>query len=39
MPGTHYNGGPDAPERFVEIQDIVDPAKMYALIALDICGS
>jgi hypothetical protein len=29
---------PDAPEKFVEIQDIVDAAKMYALVALEICG-
>jgi hypothetical protein len=29
---------PDAPERFVEIRDIVDAAKMYALIALEICA-
>jgi hypothetical protein len=24
-------------ERFVEIKDIVDAAKMYALVALEIC--
>jgi hypothetical protein len=29
---------PDVPERFIEIQDIVDAAKMYALVALKICG-
>jgi hypothetical protein len=28
---------PDTPERFIEIQDIVDAAKMYALVALKIC--
>ena len=29
----------DAPEKFVEIQDIVDAAKMYALVAMEICGT
>jgi len=36
--GMPRKSSPDAPERFVEIQDIVDAAKMYALIALKICG-
>jgi hypothetical protein len=26
-------------EKFVEIDDLVDCAKMYALVALNICGS
>jgi acetylornithine deacetylase/succinyl-diaminopimelate desuccinylase-like protein len=37
--GMPRKSASDAPERFVEIQDIVDAAKMYALVALDICGS
>jgi acetylornithine deacetylase/succinyl-diaminopimelate desuccinylase-like protein len=36
--GMPRKSAPDTPERFVEIQDIVDAAKMYALIALKICG-
>jgi hypothetical protein len=28
---------PDTVERFVEIKDIVDAAKMYALVAMEIC--
>jgi acetylornithine deacetylase len=35
--GMPRKSAPDAPERFVEIQDIVDAAKMYALVAMDIC--
>ena len=36
--GMPRKSAPDAPERFVEIRDIVDAAKMYALIALEICA-
>lgn len=36
--GMPRKSAPDVPERFVEIQDIVDAAKMYALVALKICG-
>ena len=37
--GMPRKSAPDAEERFVEIKDIVDAAKMYALVALEICGS
>jgi acetylornithine deacetylase/succinyl-diaminopimelate desuccinylase-like protein len=37
--GMPRKSAPDAPEKFVEIQDIVDAAKMYALVALEICGA
>lgn len=37
--GMQRKRASDAPERFVEIQDIVDGAKMYALVALDVCRS
>jgi len=37
--GMPRKSASDAPERFVEIQDIVDGAKMYALVALDVCRS
>lgn len=37
--GMRRKSASDAPERFVEIQDIVDGAKMYALVALDVCRS
>lgn len=36
--GMPRMSAPDAPERFVEIQDILDAARMYALVALEICG-
>lgn len=36
--GMPRKSAEDAPEKFVEIQDIVDAAKMYALVALEICG-
>lgn len=36
--GMPRRSASDAPERFVEIDDIVDAAKMYALVALEICG-
>ncbi len=36
--GMPRKSAPDVPERFIEIQDIVDAAKMYALVALKICG-
>ena len=36
--GMPRKSASDTPERFVEIQDIVDAAKMYALIALKICS-
>jgi len=36
--GMPRKSAPDVPQRFVEIQDIVDAAKMYALVALKICG-
>jgi hypothetical protein len=26
------------PEKFVDIDDLLDSAKMYALVAADICG-
>jgi len=37
--GMPRMSAPDAEERFVEIKDIVDAAKMYALVALEISGS
>jgi acetylornithine deacetylase/succinyl-diaminopimelate desuccinylase-like protein len=37
--GMPRKSASDVPERFVEIDDIVDAAKMYALVALEICGS
>jgi acetylornithine deacetylase/succinyl-diaminopimelate desuccinylase-like protein len=37
--GMPRKSAPDAGERFVEIEDIVDAAKMYALVALEICGA
>jgi acetylornithine deacetylase/succinyl-diaminopimelate desuccinylase-like protein len=37
--GMPRKSAPDAAERFVEIKDIVDAAKMYALVALEICGA
>ncbi|MPZ76759.1 MAG: M20/M25/M40 family metallo-hydrolase [Deltaproteobacteria bacterium] len=37
--GMPRKSAPDVVERFVEIKDIVDAAKMYALVALEICGS
>ena len=37
--GMPRKSAPDAVERFVEIKDIVDAAKMYALVALQICGA
>jgi acetylornithine deacetylase/succinyl-diaminopimelate desuccinylase-like protein len=37
--GMPRKSAPDAVERFVEIKDIVDAAKMYALVALEICGA
>ncbi|MFQ5684878.1 MAG: M20/M25/M40 family metallo-hydrolase [Candidatus Binatia bacterium] len=36
--GMPRKSAPDAAERFVEVQDIVDAAKMYALVALEICS-
>ena len=36
--GMPRKSAPDAPERFVQIQDILDAARMYALVALEICG-
>ncbi len=36
--GMPRKSADDAPEKFVEIDDIVDAAKMYALVALEICG-
>jgi acetylornithine deacetylase/succinyl-diaminopimelate desuccinylase-like protein len=30
---------PGIPEKFVDIDDLVDCAKMYALLAVDICGT
>jgi acetylornithine deacetylase/succinyl-diaminopimelate desuccinylase-like protein len=35
--GMPRTSSPDAAERFVEITDIVDAAKMYALVAMEIC--
>jgi acetylornithine deacetylase/succinyl-diaminopimelate desuccinylase-like protein len=37
--GMPRKSAPDVAERFVEIKDIVDAAKMYALVALEICGT
>ena len=37
--GMPRKSAPDAAERFVEITDIVDAAKMYALVAMEICGT
>jgi acetylornithine deacetylase/succinyl-diaminopimelate desuccinylase-like protein len=37
--GMPRKSAPDATEKFVEIQDIVDAAKMYALVAMEICGT
>lgn len=36
--GMPRKSAADAPEKFVEIDDIVDAAKMYALVAMEICG-
>ena len=36
--GMPRKSAPDAEERFVEVKDLVDAAKMYALVALEICG-
>jgi acetylornithine deacetylase/succinyl-diaminopimelate desuccinylase-like protein len=36
--GMPRKSASDAPERFIDIRDIVDVAKMYALIALKICS-
>jgi acetylornithine deacetylase/succinyl-diaminopimelate desuccinylase-like protein len=36
--GMPRKSAPDEPQRFVEIDDIVDAAKMYALIAAEICN-
>ena len=35
--GMPRKNAPDVAERFVEIKDIVDAAKMYALVAMEIC--
>ena len=37
--GMPRKSAPDVAERFVEIKDIVDAAKMYALVAMEICGT
>ncbi len=36
--GMPRKAAPDAEEKFIEIRDIVDASKMYALVALDICS-
>lgn len=36
--GMPRKSAPDTEEKFIEIPDIVDAAKMYALVALKICG-
>jgi acetylornithine deacetylase/succinyl-diaminopimelate desuccinylase-like protein len=36
--GMPRKSAPDAAQRFVEVRDIVDAAKMYALVALKICS-
>jgi hypothetical protein len=36
--GFPRRSAPDVPEKFVEIDDLLDSAKMYALVAADICG-
>src|SRR5258706_1022438 len=36
--GMPRKSAPDTAEKFVEIQDIVDAAKMYALVAMENCG-
>lgn len=30
---------PGLSERFVDIDDLIDCARMYALVAMDICGA
>ncbi len=37
--GFPRRSDPAVNEKFVDIDDLVDCAKMYALVALDICGS
>jgi acetylornithine deacetylase/succinyl-diaminopimelate desuccinylase-like protein len=37
--GMPRKSAPDVPQRFVEARDMVDAAKMYALVALQICRS
>lgn len=37
--GMPRKSAPDTAERFVEAGDILDAAKMYALVALEICGA
>lgn len=37
--GMPRKSAPDAVERFVAITDIIDAAKMYALVAMEICGT
>jgi acetylornithine deacetylase/succinyl-diaminopimelate desuccinylase-like protein len=36
--GMPRKSAPDVAQRFVEVRDIVDAAKMYALVALKICS-
>jgi acetylornithine deacetylase/succinyl-diaminopimelate desuccinylase-like protein len=36
--GMPRKSAADVPQRFVEVRDIVDAAKMYALVALKICA-
>jgi hypothetical protein len=36
--GMPRKTAPDVAQRFVDVRDIVDAAKMYALVALNICA-
>jgi hypothetical protein len=36
--GMPRKSAPDVTQKFVEVRDIVDAAKMYVLVALQICG-
>ena len=36
--GFPRKSAPDVTEKFVQIDDLFDCSKMYALVALDICG-
>jgi acetylornithine deacetylase/succinyl-diaminopimelate desuccinylase-like protein len=36
--GMPRKSAPDVAQKFVEVRDIVDTAKMYALVALKICA-
>jgi hypothetical protein len=35
--GMPRKSAPGIPEKFIEVRDLMDAAKMYALVALEIC--